>query len=182
MPLQGGQFKPIFAFEDDSQAVCNASMAQIQDAYWIHKAAANIRDTHVHAYFVRAYEDEPAHTPPNSTTYFAVVRLTESFRLQHATHWSRLTDEDFLGLQLYNSEGAEVETSPLDAKIMNRPDTLPAMGGKHALEKQFEFDLVLELRVKGNVRDLLKTFEGRVEAEEAFGVSLLLCNMVKGGE
>lgn len=88
-------------------------MAQIQDTYWIHKAAANIRDTHVHAYFVRAYEDEPANSPPNSTTFFAVVRLTESFRSQHATHWSRLTDEGFLELHLYNSEGTEVEDSPL---------------------------------------------------------------------
>lgn len=54
---------------------------------------------------------------------------------------------------------------------MNRPDTLPAMGGKHALEKQFVFDMVLELRVEGSDRDLLKTYEGRVEAEAAFETS-----------
>lgn len=65
---------------------------------------------------------------------------------------------------------------------MNHPDTLPAMGGKHALEKQFVLDMVLKLWVKGSNRDLLKTFEGRVEAEAAFGVSLLLRDTAKGGE
>lgn len=147
-------------------------MSHIQDVYWVHKAAAIIQDTHVHAYFVRAYEEEPADYPPNSTMYFAVVRLAESFRSQHATYWSRLTDEGSVALHLYNSEGAEVKITPLFAFIMNRRDTMPAKEGKHALEEQFVFDMVLLLRVKGNDRDLLKTFAGRVEAEAAFEVSL----------
>jgi hypothetical protein len=62
---------------------------------------------------------------------------------------------------------------------MQRPDTLSALENKHAIARQFEFDLVVQVPVSGDHRDSLKTFEGRVEAEEAFKVRYYceICHM-----
>jgi hypothetical protein len=55
------------------------------DVYWLYKASREVYKIEVPAYFVRQYDEEPAGSDPNSTMYFAIIRLTETFRDQHKT-------------------------------------------------------------------------------------------------
>lgn len=165
--MQGHQFKPYYTFDDDQQNVCSNAMSQVMDIFWTHKTSCEILEAKVPAYFVPSSEEESAN--PNGSLVFAVIHLTEAFREQHKSQWARLTKDGLVDLVLHSLEGPD-----LVGKIMERPDTIPCLENKHALDKQFEDDLVVRVRVSDDQRDTLKTFEGRVEAEEALKVHFLI--------
>lgn len=167
-------FRPVYTFDDDMQSVCSTAMAHVQDIYWLCKASENIRETEVPAYFVRKYDDDAPGSDPNFTVYFAIVRLTETFREQHKSQWGRLTKDGLVRILLPGSQAHE-RRGWLGC-IMQRPCSLPALEDKHALKGQYQYDIVVELSVRGGDRGLLKTFEGRALAEEAFTVRSLLCH------
>lgn len=167
-------FRPVYTFDDDMQSVCSTAMAHVQDIYWLCKASENIRETEVPAYFVRKYDDDAPGSDPNFTVYFAIVRLMETFREQHKSQWGRLTKDGLVRILLPGSQAHE-RRGWLGC-IMQRPSSLPALEDKHALKGQYQYDIVVELSVSGGDRGLLKTFDGRALAEEAFTVRSLLCH------
>jgi hypothetical protein len=138
-------------------------MAQVEDIWWSHKASVEIAAAKVSAYFVWDPEDQPGNK--DQPLAYVVVRLTEVFREQHKTQWARLTKEGFVELRIRNHE-----CPSLMGKIMDRPDTIPCLADKHAMDKQFEYDIVVRVRVPKN--EIFKTFESRVEVEEALKVRL----------
>jgi hypothetical protein len=140
------------------------------DLYWLVKDADAIHKAVVHAYFLRKEADPAGSVNTTHTPFFAVVRLTETFRDEFKSRWARLVKDKSVNLDLLDCEG--LGSRSITSRIMDRPDLIAALKGKHALEKEFVYDIVLELRIRNEHCDVLKTFEGRVEAEDAFQVRI----------
>lgn len=147
-------------------------MAHVMDTFWLYNDSCSIRNTKVPAYFVLEKE-EPVN--PDEPIYFAVIHLNQTFRDQYKAHWEHLVKDGTVSLHLGDID------RPLNGQIMERPETLPALLDKHAFAKQvstaknavaeqFSLDLVVKVRVKGEDQSLLKTFDGRAEAEGVFEV------------
>jgi hypothetical protein len=88
---------PHYPFDNDRQSVISASMAQVEDIWWLHKASLEIAQATVSAYFVWDPEEQPGHK--DQPLAFVIVRLTEAFREQHKTQWARLPKEGLVELQ-----------------------------------------------------------------------------------
>ncbi|KAK3487623.1 uncharacterized protein B0T23DRAFT_363679 [Neurospora hispaniola] len=173
----GERFRPTFKFDNDAQSVCSNTMAHVMDMYWLYNDSCSIRNTKVSAYFVLEKE-EPAN--PDEPIYFAVIRLDQTFRDQYKAHWEHLVKDGTVSLHL-----GDINGPLLNGQIMERPETLPALLDKHAFAKQVStakdavakqslLDLVVKVRVKDEHRSLLKTFDGRAEAEGVFENSVTL--------
>ncbi|KAK3386396.1 P-loop containing nucleoside triphosphate hydrolase protein, partial [Sordaria brevicollis] len=157
---KGAQFSPLYRFDDDEQSVCCDSLAQVMDIWYLHKAASEIKQTKVHAYFVSTGSEA-------TSSSYAIIRLTETFRELYKSQWRRLTKDGRVSIHLLDVNG--VDSPNPQGKLVRRPYTIPVLDrNKHAFQDQFEWDIVIEVRLSDDYTDTLKTFEGRIQAEEAF--------------
>jgi hypothetical protein len=82
--IQGHQYTPYYTFDTDEEGVTSNALSQVMDIFYAHKAAVEIAEAPVEAYFMRHDDDAPesggeSHDEDGDKTYFAIIRLSETF-------------------------------------------------------------------------------------------------------
>ena len=85
---------------DDNSHVAAVTQSDIQDIFWVHQAAREIKKVRSPAYMVPRGKDD--------SRYYVVVALTKAFLDQFDAAWRRLTKDGQLRISFHNEhEGSE---------------------------------------------------------------------------
>ncbi|KAH7131592.1 hypothetical protein B0J13DRAFT_626661 [Dactylonectria estremocensis] len=129
--FKGPQFKPTCNYDDHNSHMAVVTQSQVQDVFWLHDAAIEIKEIQHRAYFVKKPTGD-------SSRYYAIVRLHEDFKVCYDAVWRRLTSGRHpLGLVLHDTEKKE----PVNGKatIVDHPGSI----GAFRVHPLSEHDLVL---------------------------------------
>ncbi|KAJ4855659.1 hypothetical protein T069G_09027 [Trichoderma breve] len=120
---KGKQFPLALTFDNDNEHVAALTQSQVQDIMWVHKAALEIAEIPLRAYFVPA-RDGPVY---ECKLFYAIVPLGRAFLEKYKEAWRRLTKDPLLTLNLWDDKQDEVPV-PWTASIQE------AMRGIDALD------------------------------------------------
>ncbi|KAL6825431.1 hypothetical protein J3E69DRAFT_366032 [Trichoderma sp. SZMC 28015] len=102
--IKSKQFPPAVTFDNDNEHVAALTQSQVQDIMWVHKAALEIADIPLRAYFVPA-RDGPVE---ECKLFYAIVPLGKAFLEKYEEAWRRLTKDLLLTLNLWDDEQEDV--------------------------------------------------------------------------
>ncbi|KAH6981194.1 AAA domain-containing protein [Ilyonectria sp. MPI-CAGE-AT-0026] len=131
---KGGRFAPAWYFDDDNAHLAVLTQSQVQDVFWVHQIAQDIKDTKFRAYFV-------PHKTKQLDQYYVIIPVTQKWRKQHSAAWRRLTQDEFLQLNLHKNSSDE-RPARWDARLMPHPGKSPTLSS-HPLNKD---DIVILVR------------------------------------
>ncbi|KAL6798041.1 hypothetical protein J3E68DRAFT_449061 [Trichoderma sp. SZMC 28012] len=110
--IKSKQFPPAVTFDNNNEHVAALTQSQVQDIMWVHKAALEIAEIPLWAYFVPA-RDGPV---DECKLFYAIVPLGEAFLEKYEKVWRHLTKDPLLNLNLWDDEQDEVPV-PWTARI-----------------------------------------------------------------
>lgn len=153
---KGHQYQPAWGFDDNNSHMAAVAQSQVQDVFWLHEAATDVKKVMMRGYFV-----ESSHDMSESTKNYAIVRMPEGFLESHATDWRRLTQGNILKLDIHYSPKDE----PLqwNAMIVGRPGSIEVLE-PYPLDT---CDLVLRVVTKPSSELPLRVFENASTANAA---------------
>ncbi len=174
---------PAFSFDNDNENVASLTQGQVQDGFWVHEAAVEIRRKKLPAYFV----PRGTQIPHEATKFFVVISRPQAWVKHLEKHWNRLVKEEFITLWLFENWDPVVEVPETTFKTMDDADKLPKPewpkkvlaqilsrpGGirdltGHVNDKKYPHDLVLA--VDSKFMDLFKFLGERGAAESQLQV------------
>ncbi|KAK5989760.1 hypothetical protein PT974_08020 [Cladobotryum mycophilum] len=131
--IKGPLYRAAFAYDDDNSHLAVMTQSQVQDVMWVVKAAGQIADQKLHAYFVKC--------PDLADAFFVIIPLTNSFKKSFDPALSRLATLGGCMLGLYKQSDKE-PSARWEAKLEMSPSKIGAIA-KHSLTPN---DLVLYVR------------------------------------
>ena len=185
---------PAFSFDNDNENIVSLTQGQVQDGFWVHEAAVEIRTKKLPGYFV----PQGTQVPHEATKFYVVISRPQAWVTHFEKQWNRLVKDEFITLWLFGNWDPVVEvprTTPeamdvdkqtglvgdddelsgfewpkkFQAKIMSRPGGIHDLTG-HVNTKEYPHDLVLAVDCK--FMDLLKFFGERGAAESQLQVRI----------
>ncbi|KAK4184092.1 hypothetical protein QBC35DRAFT_477596 [Podospora australis] len=103
----------------------NNALSRVMDIFYTHSAAKQIEEVVHGMYFV-----EGATSNKLGNRYFGIMRVGKVFLTQYQSQWGRLTSDGRVDLIMRSPD--VIEHVLLRCKIMDRPDLIAVLKGKHS--------------------------------------------------
>ncbi|KAI9166633.1 ATP-dependent helicase [Paramyrothecium foliicola] len=107
------QYTAIYRFDDDKAQVAANVQSVVQDELWVHRAANEVVQHKLSAYFVPLDSHE--------TRFYIIVPCREEFRLKWKNAWPRLVKNERLSVKIFPSLDAEKEITTWPCAIVDNP-------------------------------------------------------------
>ena len=165
-------FNPAFSFGNNNDMLACLTQGQVQDVFWLNESSLELADSRLPAYFV------PKGDARSTQTFYAVVHRTEGFVARFEEPWSRLSQQEYLTVQLRMDHGGQdggqgkrlrEADKLLKAHIISNPRGIRDLRD-HVKPDKYPNDVVLAVSSKDG--ESLRLFGHRTAAQLALKVCL----------